>query len=283
MSKSNQTYKELAVPHFTEVFDIIDGVMREFSVPYYMIGASAIALELLKDGIKPSRGTKDIDFAMMLSSMKEFEEISKALEQRGFRKAKAPWTYLYEKDDVVIDLLPFGEIQENDTEDFNKRNSDLHIIGFQEVLENPSRIPIEEKWVNIPPLPGMILLKLIAWSDRPEARENDLADILRIIEHYYDIEFDKIVAEHYDTLDTDDLDERTVASEVLGREARVYLNKSDRLKETIYTILKDNLTEVKLSSLVKHWARQSGEEVEYTFGLLKAFQRGLLKNEENSE
>ena len=68
MSKSNQTYKELAIPHFSEVFDIIDEVMREHAVPYYLIGASAIALELLKSDIKPSRGTKDIDFAIMLSS-----------------------------------------------------------------------------------------------------------------------------------------------------------------------------------------------------------------------
>lgn len=278
MSKSNQTYKELAIPHFSEVFTIIDEVMREYAVPYYLIGASAIALELLKSDIKPSRGTKDIDFAIMLSSIQEYETIGKALEEKGFRKAKAPWTYLYEKDDVVIDLLPFGEIQENDTEDFNRRNSDLHIIGFKEVLEKPSRIPIEEKWVDIPPLPGMVLLKLIAWNDRPEERENDLADILTIIEHYYDIEFDKIVEEHFDMLDTDELDEKTVAAEVLGREARVYLNKSDLLKETIYKLLHENLTEVKLSSLVKHWARQSGEEVEYTFGLLKAFQRGLLKD-----
>ncbi len=111
MSKLNQTYKELAIPHFSEVFNIIDTVMKQLSVPYYLIGANAIALELLKEGIKPNRGTKDIDFAIMLSSMKEYENIRKALEAKGFRKAKEPWTYFYEKENVVIDLLPFGQIQ----------------------------------------------------------------------------------------------------------------------------------------------------------------------------
>lgn len=57
MSISNQTYKELAIPYFKEVFDSIDEVMMKLKVPYYLIGASAIALELLKEGIKPSRGT----------------------------------------------------------------------------------------------------------------------------------------------------------------------------------------------------------------------------------
>ena len=31
-------------------------------------------------------------------------------------------------------------------------------------------------------------------------KENDLADILRIIQHYYDLEFDEIVEFHYDTI-----------------------------------------------------------------------------------
>ena len=51
MSTSNQTYKELAIPYFKETFDCVDEVMRELNIPYYLIGVSAIALELLKEGI----------------------------------------------------------------------------------------------------------------------------------------------------------------------------------------------------------------------------------------
>ena len=65
MSTLNQTYKELAIPFFKESFDCIDEVMQDLNIPYYLIGVNAIALELLKKGIKPSRGTKDIDFAVM--------------------------------------------------------------------------------------------------------------------------------------------------------------------------------------------------------------------------
>jgi hypothetical protein len=48
MHTSNQSYKELAIPYFKEVFDIIDKVMLIHAIPYYLIGVSAIALELLK-------------------------------------------------------------------------------------------------------------------------------------------------------------------------------------------------------------------------------------------
>ncbi|WP_025663174.1 hypothetical protein [Aquimarina megaterium] len=90
MSTSNQTYKELAIPYFKEVFDCIDDVLVKLNIPYYLIGASAVALELLKGGIKPSRGTKDIDFAIMISSIKEFEAVVEELLKHGFNKVETP-------------------------------------------------------------------------------------------------------------------------------------------------------------------------------------------------
>jgi predicted nucleotidyltransferase len=135
MSTSNQTYKELAIPYFKESFDCIDEVMQELQIPYYLIGVSAIALELLKEGIKPSRGTKDIDFAVMISSINEYEKISAALEAKGFNKVAAPWTFYSDQFKVAIDLLPFGEIEENYTVNFNERYTDLHVLGFREVME----------------------------------------------------------------------------------------------------------------------------------------------------
>jgi len=46
-NSSSQSYKELAIPYFKETFDIVDEVMSDHHVPYYLIGASVIDLELL--------------------------------------------------------------------------------------------------------------------------------------------------------------------------------------------------------------------------------------------
>ena len=78
---SNQSYKELAIPHFKQVFEIVDGIMVKLGIPYYLIGASAIALELLKKGVKPSRGTKDIDFAIMISSLEQYDKLRESLKE----------------------------------------------------------------------------------------------------------------------------------------------------------------------------------------------------------
>jgi predicted nucleotidyltransferase len=275
MSTLNQTYKELSMPYFKEAFDCIDNVMQELGLPYYLIGASAIALELLKKGIKPNRGTRDIDFAVMISCKREYEQISVALEAKGFNKVAAPWTFYSEKFKIVIDLLPFGEIEENYTVNFNKRYADLHVLGFSEVMEEAVQVEIEEKIANIPPLPGMVILKLIAWSDRPEERENDLSDILRIIQHYYNLKWDEILEKHYDTLDKEPFDQLLIAAEVLGRDSKLYLQKSEAISERVLKVLGTNLEEASKSAIAKDWARKLDKEIEYAFDLLGAFQKGI--------
>lgn len=275
MNTSNQSYKELAIPFFKETFDCIDNIMQKHNVPYYLIGVSAIALELLKDGIKPSRGTKDIDFAIMISSMRDYEVISIDLEKQGFKKVKAPWTFYSDAYKVAVDLLPFGEIEERDTENFNKRNAELHLLGFKEVLEEAEQVQIGEKIANIPPLPGMIILKLIAWSDRPEERGNDLEDILKIIQHYFDLAFDEIVEEHHDTFPEGEFDQMLVAAEVLCRKARKILQKSQKLSDRINVMLKSNLANAEHSPITKEWARRLGRDIEYAKDILIAFRKGI--------
>lgn len=276
MSTSNQTYKELAIPYFKEVFDIIDELMIEHNIPYYLIGASAMALALLEDGIKPGRGTKDIDFAIMISGIDQFDELINSMEERGFLQLKDIPHRVYNSNfNAAIDILPFGEIEEQFTVKFTDRKTELHVLGFTEVLEDSRKVRIEEKIALIPPLAGIVILKLIAWSDKPEQRENDLADILKIIEHFFDIEYDEIVEFHHDTFQEDDLDQLLIGAEVLGRKINSILTRSKHLSNRIHRVLADNLNGASESRIARDWARRKGWEIEYAFSVLKAFQKGL--------
>jgi len=280
MSTSGQTYKELAIPYFKESFDCIDEVMKKLNIPYYLIGVSAIALELLKEGINPSRGTKDIDFAVLVSSFTEYEQITTELEAKGFKKVNAPWTFYSDTFKIAIDLLPFGEIEDEYTDNFNKRYTDLHVLGFREVMEEAIPVYIEEKIANIPPLSGMVILKLIAWSDRPEERENDLSDILKIIQHYYRLKWDEIVEKHYDILDKDPIDQLQIAAEVLGRNSKMYLQKSEAISARVLKVLETNLEDATKSAIAKEWARKLDTNIEYAFELLHRFQKGIILKED---
>ncbi len=278
MSNSfNQTYKDLAIPYFNEVFQIVDDVLSKLSIPYYLIGVSAIALELLKTGIMPSRGTKDIDFAIMISSLKEFEHVVRMLEEKGFRKAKEPWTLYHPEYNVAIDLLPFGQIEEKDTVGFNERYTDLHVLGFKEVLSETEQVLIEEKIAQIPSLHGMIILKLISWSDRPEERDNDLKDILLIIKNYYEIEWDEILRSHFDTIPEGDFDKLIIAARVLGRKAAEILSQSKRLEDRVIDVLQKNSENIENTPIGEEWAMQNDWTVEYAVRIIKEFMQGILE------
>lgn len=279
MNSSNQTYKELALPFFKETFDCIDEVMLALHLPYYLIGVSALSLELLKQGIKPSRGTKDIDFAVMISCTEDYNQIIAALETKGFNKLPAPHTFYSETFKVAVDVLPFGEIQENHTSNFDQRTTELHLLGFKEVLQHPQQVAIEDKIANIPPLEGMVILKLIAWSDRPEERENDLSDILLIIQHYYNLKWNEIVERHFDTLTHETFDHLYIAAEVLGRNTRVYLHKSTAITSRVLQVLNANLNEPLKSAIARAWAQKLSTTLEYTHALLNAFYNGITHKE----
>ncbi len=100
----------------------MDEVMREMGIPHYLKGVSAIALQLLQKGIKPNRGTKDLDFAVMISLIRGYENLEKALAKKGFSKVAAPCPLYFAQYNVAIDLLPFGEIEQQYTVNFSERN-----------------------------------------------------------------------------------------------------------------------------------------------------------------
>lgn len=276
MSISSQTYKELAIPYFKEVFDIIDEVMINMKCPYYLVGVSAIALRIAHMGSKPPRGTKDIDFAVMVSSFEEYDEILHKLTSKGFTKTESSWTLNHKKYDVVIDMMPFGKIEEAFTIDFDERQSELHVLGFKEVLGHPEHLQIEDKQVLIPPFPGMLLLKLIAWNDRPEIRKDDLLDILRIIEYYYELNEDEILTDHYDTfVDAETFDKWLISAEVLGKKTIIYLSQSALLKKTVFEILKNNINAKEQSPILKSWARHNDWGIAYADKILQALLRGM--------
>jgi predicted nucleotidyltransferase len=278
MSTSNQSYKQLTVPYFKEIFDIIDQIMISRGHPYYLIGANAVALELLQDGIPPYRGTKDIDFAVMISNMDEYDDLMAEVVKNGFNAIKdVPHRVYHPGYNVAIDILPFGQVEQEFTVRFSDRKTELHVLGFSEVMKNPKEIKIEDATILIPPLPGMLLLKLVAWADRPDRRGHDIHDILRIIENYYDHNQNEILEHHYDTFpeEEEEFDKRQIGAQVLGREIKKYLDQSPELAQNIKELIKQNLVSPETSKVVKEWSRILDTSIDYALSILEALKKGV--------
>lgn len=179
-------FKELT-PWFKEVFTLIDMVCKSFNVPLYLIGAQARHFHLAEQGIRPGRGTGDIDFAIMLPDIGTYNDLLDSLLQKGFRKVTEPYRIIYDPTNTVVDLLPFGEIEEQGTVKFTDRKTEMSVVGLREVLRDPSPLKLDDETiVQVTPLEGIIILKLISFDEKPE-RTKDLDDIHDVLIHYFEL------------------------------------------------------------------------------------------------
>ena len=154
----------------------------------------------------------------------------------------------------------------------------MHVLGFSEVLQKPETVQIEEKSIQIPSLPGMVILKLIAWSDRPEERNSDLGDVLRIIEYYFSFNLDDILEHHNDIFPEEgELDQLKIAARVLGRKASKFLNISEAINERILKTINDNVVNAANSDIARQWVRNKDWSLEYAVGILEELKKGLME------
>jgi predicted nucleotidyltransferase len=106
---------------------------------------------------------------------------------KGFRKVIEPYRIIHDPTNTVVDLLPFGKIEEKGTVKFTDRKTELSVVGFSEVLKTPDIKKLDEDTtVQVTPLEGIIIMKLISFNDKPE-RTKDLDDIHDILIHYFEL------------------------------------------------------------------------------------------------
>ncbi len=243
MSTSPQNFKQYSFAHHEDVYIILEEVFSIYNIKYYLIGANARDVQLYKRGIKPSRGTGDIDFAIMVPDIETYDCLFTELCNRGFLKAKEPHRLYYEKTNTAIDLLPYGEIEEAYTVNFVERNLILSVLGFREVGDSAEVFPLPNSGSIIPvtPVEGIFILKLVSWSEKPAHRIKDLEDISYLLKHAWDLYEEDAYDDHLDLFDDDDFEVIKVSARIIGRKMRPILDENLTLKETIVSILKNSI------------------------------------------
>jgi predicted nucleotidyltransferase len=253
INTSNKTYRELSLPYFKEVFVILDKVCRDFGIEYYLIGAQARNFHLLENGIAPSRGTQDIDFAVMLPEMKAYDEMKNRLIESGFRKVNEPYRLIHDITNTVIDLLPFGEIEEDGTVTFTERKTELSVVGMKEVNEYTVNAELGGLTLKVSPLEGIVILKLISFSEKPE-REKDLDDISEILSNYFNINEDRFHTDHLDIVDGIPNENyiHLAGARLMGRDMKKIISLSEKLSKQIEATIQNELEE-KTGSMTKYF------------------------------
>lgn len=245
MSISDQPYKQYSFAHHGKVYEILEKIFLKYGIKYYLIGANARDVQLYKKGIKPSRGTADIDFAIMVPDIDSYNMVFDELCVNGFVRAKENYRLYFEKTNTAIDLLPYGAIEQDYTVNFIERNTTLSVLGFTEVGSKSEvvRIKEEEYDLHVSPLEGILILKLISWNEKPDSRIKDLDDISFLLNNGWELFQDEAYENHLDLFvdGDDDFDVIKVAARIIGRKMRGILEQNETLKQTIVSILEKSV------------------------------------------
>ena len=219
----------------------ISKVATSLKIPFFLIGASARDILLQKNpNIPIYRATLDIDFGVRVSSWDEYTKLKKGLIKTGnFVQTREDQRLKY-KDHVVIDLIPFGNISdENLNIRWPRQDMFMNILGFEEAFRNAQTVKLRSNPVlklKLVTLAGLATMKIIAWSDRYPERRKDAEDLFIIMYNYTDLgNFERIYSEMPDLLKSDDFDYVGAGARLLGRDIAKIL--SMKTKEKILEIL----------------------------------------------
>lgn len=244
MSTYKINFKQLhQQPQLSEMLSALERGLKKFDIDFYLVGAVARDLWMSAiNNIPPSRITGDIDFAVFIDDKGIYDNLKKYLiEVEKFSPYKGNAFVLIWKGFIQVDLLPFGEIEDK-KEAFSIEGTgltSLNMPGFKEIYdEGLPVVELEEiHKFKFCTLPGIVILKLMAWQDRPEIRRDDIKDMSNILKHFFDMYADEIFENHNDLFGDNAFELHLIAARVMGRE----MKKIAKRNEILYNRLKDVL------------------------------------------
>lgn len=255
--------------------------LGKYGIDYYLVGA--VSRDVWMSGIHkiiPRRTTGDIDFAIFINDKGLYEQLKDHLiANGGFTSYSGNAFVLIWKDGTELDLLPFGAIEDEDRRVTVQGTgyTSMHVDGFREVYEEELlEIELDNKLqFKVCTLPGIVLLKLIAWNDRPEARRDDIKDISDILNHFFEMYKDVIWEHHNDLFEREENGLLTIAVRVMGREVRKITMRNEQLYKRILHILEANTATVGTSKIAFIMREYFDNTLEESFALVKELKRGF--------
>jgi len=272
--------------NYKELLDAIERGFNRFNIDFYLVGATARDVWMRGvHEVTPKRATSDLDFAVMLKDSEQFGGLKKYLiEVEGFVPYKENAFVLIWKDQTQVDLIPFGDLEKEGVVTVKGTGfTSMNVEGVREVFEEASEeIQIDENTqFKVCTLSGIVVLKLIAWDDRPEVRGDDIDDIADILRHYFRFNSEAIWEKHFD-LFVDDAGLDEIASQYLGREIGRIVIKNTKLKDRILDILERGLSDTKSNGLDELLAKKLDNTIEFCRSLISHIISGIKDTSGNN-
>lgn len=263
-----------------EVFDAVEAAFSNLGIDYYVIGALARDIWYSKEN-KLSRATRDADFAILVGTEAQFEEVKEYLKaKKGFQDSKGNRYVLFSPNGHQVDILPFGAIEIDEKVKIAGTGlTSISVNGFSEVYNSgTAEVQLDTgHHFKVASLSSIVLLKLIAYDDRPEQRAKDGRDVGSIIEHYFDLEAERIYEHHSDLFTETEKDNelQDIAATVIGREIKITIGENSALLQRAKTILEREIQFQEKSSFIINIVAEVRMDVEEAIKRLEKILRAL--------
>jgi predicted nucleotidyltransferase len=261
-----------------EVAAEVTTALAAAGVPGLVVGAFARDMHLhYGAGIPIQRGTQDIDFAFAVNDWTEFEALrTQLIGSKKFGPVEGKQHRLTHTNNIKIDLVPFGGIESTDRTIAWPPNGDtvMDVYGFQEAFKSADQVllPGDIK-LPIVCLPGLALLKIVAWEDRHSRFPGkDAADLNLILRNYLAISVNqqRLWSHFIEWTESPDFDYEHSGARMLGHDIRRLMD--DQRRGKIEGILKAQLNQNGPGGLPQEMDRRSPKQA---FALLQSLYSGL--------
>lgn len=273
-----------------EVYEALDGVAAAIGVPFFLIGATARDTILEKGlSIRSGRATKDVDVAVRVSDWDKLGRLRQALLDTGnFDEAREAQRLIY-RNELLVDIVPFGGISGPAHEISWPPEHDfvMSTEGFEEAFQAAQLVRVRKQPpldIRVASLAGLVILKIIAWAERPSERNKDAYDLGFIMENYLDAgNYERLMEDHEDLVNVADFDYIKAGCRLLGRDIRNIAGPETRAK--IQETLQNETTETGQYRLVRQIVQGStpvGREeqhFEHILSLLVELRIGIEENQ----
>ena len=273
-----------------ELYDDISCHTKELGIDFLVVGATARDMVLVYGyGATIERGTTDVDFGMNVASWDEFNALRARLLEAGY-KADAHKSHRLSREDEEglrreIDIVPFGEIADNDHNISWPPEQDvvMNVLGFSEAFEHALDVQISEDPSIVIPVAspaGLCLLKLVSWLDREVGlRAKDAADFEYLIWSYTKIPEIRDAVYEEGPMEAQDWVETNASAMKLGQDVREISSSAtqDFLKETLFD------QPSRKEEFARDMQRQNKRDFTQCVELVEIFSEAFLKGEESCQ
>jgi predicted nucleotidyltransferase len=233
-------------------------------------------------GLETGRGTRDVDLAVALDGWPAFEAMKARLVATGAFAADQQIVHRFfhlrgERRGYPIDLIPFGAIEDPGATIAwpPDRSIVMNVAGYREAFDAAALVEVGPGFVvRVVSLPGLALLKLVAWADRGAADPRDAIDLAILLRRYHAAgNEERLYGAEIAVLETTGYDVDLAGPRLLGRDvARISRTETRR---TLLALLDDGLNLERLSRAMAREMGSARDPVALARELIAQFQAGL--------